>query len=1448
MKKYLSLTLFIVTFLFLSYSNQANALMACHTWTPNQFWSDIESLTMADCCEFYAEYNPTCSANLGSCKLATECLKFMDATECNMEWGTWYSSNTCTTTQPPTTWCTIANGTGKEIINYGKKWSTYWEAVASDIAWVDICNPMPIAGSSCTNILDSCKKNSIVKTYVECERYDLWTTSCVVDTCDTWFIQDGNTCIPWPKKWVCSTVSQSCTTWNYVNLTDTTTQYKWQCSGLNGGQNTACSLNIPVTPQAWSCSANHYGCSLWTSANNINGSTQWTWNCLWTNWWATVSCSENKDLTVVPPVVLGDWKINWAASSANDDSKFAWMSSETKYVLEWCTPHKIELEWAPTWECISKYFTNEWGKAVLPINGWTDNLLSITDNMWFEIKWEWVLYIHTFATDYADNISIKKFIYKVDKTAPRFWDFVFTEISWNQYMNVESYDIAEDGQPSSLGVLHMSTQDDGYTFPLTNTYTKTSNSENPYTQNISEISKVRYKQSWLWATSPVINVALSWATDTFWWTAHFNYVSRADRIDFYKWNTVPWGVTGYQETKVIDLTQPLTNQKQLDLKTFIFSKGGTPTSELSWNDGTFINVRLTDNAWNYSEKAFYVYRDETPPVVVGPTGFQFKFTDDVDLRLSDWNSKMILANSSTPIKYDWGSSNDHMAANIVLKTEKHDNSNFPTEFQSATLASITQWDTSTQPFNFEKVDNDLNSWNYRYYATKFETPWIWGNKICDSAWNCVNWEDVFKNFQVMANIIDNDISEIIINSPLKALANNPLNPLVDKYKLTYKLKDQFNNAIRNVVMWGDQIKTVSAELDFYNWLTWSLISSWTLVNTDAVTIFWNEFTKNINFEPIVLQEANTSSDGEFILDISSRAPTVWGYPYLNNSARLELKWVTNKVVNSNISNIHGPIDENDIIAFSWTQIVSVDANIEEKKSNRYNVNTWSIVDYGKITSPLTYIGSLNTAINSTLNFEFASPFIYHAKDFNILRDGIESEHTKYIVDNGSWMGDYKILEKYFDADNVNSNIRVDFYINNILNNVFTTISKININNISFLAKYAAKTGSNFDKWWYISYIWYNAWSTNGYTYIPSISRWVAANVVWQPTKASANFPNVSSSGGISFLTQDIAITGLVNKIDWLVNTTTQEWLASLDLDRPYTRAELLEKLKKKIFTVNKIWNWCGTVSTTTSTDLDETVWNHNSCTFNINWEIITFYEGNVTIDCGTTCNISDKRSIIVKNWRVNIISNINTVWWNWQFFIASITDKWLENVNISNGSDHELSTWKQKWWMSIDENVTNIDAFLLSQWPLVSSYLWDVMINYWNTDRLLNQLHIYGSVFSLNTISWDKTKKCPYIEQNCNNLDTAKIYDLSFLRRYALVDAWQFNGQSWKLVPFDPNLNFLNSTTTAAKSSGGLQYKNDWNPSWTTALRTAKAEHLAAPVIIERDNKWTTSPSFFAKD
>ena len=45
----------------------------------------------------------------------------------------------------------------------------------------------------------------------------------------------------------CGSVVNQCLKGTFVDLTDTATQYKWRCRGLNGGSDVQCSKNRPIT-------------------------------------------------------------------------------------------------------------------------------------------------------------------------------------------------------------------------------------------------------------------------------------------------------------------------------------------------------------------------------------------------------------------------------------------------------------------------------------------------------------------------------------------------------------------------------------------------------------------------------------------------------------------------------------------------------------------------------------------------------------------------------------------------------------------------------------------------------------------------------------------------------------------------------------------------------------------------------------------------------------------------------------------------------------------------------------------------------------------------------------------------------------------------------------------------------------------------------------------------
>ena len=346
MKKYLSLILILIICYISFWNNQTNALMACHTWVPNQFGNDVVSISLVDCCDFYPEHNAQCNFDVGTCRIESMCT-LMDEPECNYEWGTFYNSTDCTNTIPTTPTCTITNGTWKFQTNYAKTRQEFWEVVAADLFWVSVCNPMPNNGDSCTSTYDSCKKNLSTTQYLECNRYDTWTDSCVVDVCDSWYNQVWNKCEADAVAWVCSIdpSNMTCTAGSYIDLPDSSTQYKWECSGLNGGQSETCSRTIPVIAENGSCDASHYNCSIWSldSASSVSWTIAWTWKCKGTNGGLTASCSETKPITYTPPVAVWNWPTAWSTSTAFDDGLFAWMSPETNYKLTWCSSHKDEI-------------------------------------------------------------------------------------------------------------------------------------------------------------------------------------------------------------------------------------------------------------------------------------------------------------------------------------------------------------------------------------------------------------------------------------------------------------------------------------------------------------------------------------------------------------------------------------------------------------------------------------------------------------------------------------------------------------------------------------------------------------------------------------------------------------------------------------------------------------------------------------------------------------------------------------------------------------------------------------------------------------------------------------------------------------------------------------------------------------------------------------------------
>ena len=124
-----------------------------------------------------------------------------------------------------------------------------------------------------------------------------------------------------PVNGQCGTSKDSCASGDFVDITDTATDYKWQCNGKNGGTSMACSLKKPTQPVNGKCAGSvavpvdgtnlvdyakanpslfcDPGTLVLATPEFSNG--KLTWKCAWLNGWdpsqlCTVPCPSGYSL------------------------------------------------------------------------------------------------------------------------------------------------------------------------------------------------------------------------------------------------------------------------------------------------------------------------------------------------------------------------------------------------------------------------------------------------------------------------------------------------------------------------------------------------------------------------------------------------------------------------------------------------------------------------------------------------------------------------------------------------------------------------------------------------------------------------------------------------------------------------------------------------------------------------------------------------------------------------------------------------------------------------------------------------------------------------------------------------------------------------------------------------------------------------------------------------
>lgn len=146
-------------------------------------------------------------------------------------------------------------------------------------------------------------------------------------------------------------------------------------------------------------------------------------------------------------------------------------------------------------------------------------------------------------------------------------------------------------------------------------------------------------------------------------------------------------------------------------------------------------------------------------------------------------------------------------------------------------------------------------------------------------------------------------------------------------------------------------------------------------------------------------------------------------------------------------------------------------------------------------------------------------------------------------------------------------------------------------------------------------------------------------------------------------------------------------------------------------------------------------------------------------------------------------TSTNKIWVNWK---RTVIIKWANlyiNSNLyyaNNRSNLWIIVLKDESWnwgnVLIDNDLTNIVWTIFAQWSVFSSSNWvDILSSNSSLWLLKNQLHIYWSIFSENTIWGSRlaTPACPYfVSKSDCDLNKAQQYDLNYLRRYFVWLSW----------------------------------------------------------------------------
>ena len=742
--------------------------------------------------------------------------------------------------------------------------------------------------------------------------------------------------------------------------------------------------------------------------------------------------------------------------------------------------------------------------------------------------------------------------------------------------------------------------------------------------------------------------------------------------------------------------------------------------------------------------------------------------------------------------------------------------------------------------NFSLVDLDLNSNWYRNYDWNIQTlnlAWnsIETDKICDMVWNCISTPT--PDFKVVANTPIIAINTSLLDTTTKWTKHN-LNDIynwnnTDKrsnYSDTHTTLAYFKDIYWNSIVPIYWVKELKLNINFENTL-WcdQLTNNWNwdcvdfMFKNDTNPLTWN--THNINEKKnfsYTLDNYNQLKNWwNLKIELKSAIPTKneykttsWDSLYWSLTAKLQLKNLNIKVNNKlsynwiweNSSPLELANSSWNKPSYKWNPIISFD----------YIDNIYPLVEWQEKSLNISnYITDI-----SKLNWYDLKTHIWTNNFFLKFQD-IKLETWNEI----SWIDNYSIYNNYSGLYPWKWNMNKTNWINsNKLKFIPKTIWWISNSNTNVALytnlNYKLNTLTSKE----IKLPWIQTWFNNYWPY--ETSHFLDITWTYYQT-GSTSSTIVISEIDVRWITQTRNDSLWTSAWVWATttdNNTFQDFsnISLYDIKTQVKRN--VEQLLAWVSNRNYAWTW--TISNFNFDSSTPWIKLQNNSVLYLRWDSI--------INCWNVCNIYWKKTIIVENGNLFIASDMEYVDDN---SILGIILIW--NTDLWNTSQ-----------LRISENITNWVWIVFSEGPVLSVNWNNTKIyNWWNTtnEDLVHQLYWKWSFATRNTVWWsikDATWVCPYWTPDYNKatctLDTARWYDLIYLRRYARVNTSYYDTVTtnpmwdWKIP--------LNIDKKDIKIAGWDSFKQNTWAKTVWSLPKPQTNNFDAPLIIEYDPRIQSNP------